>query len=319
MSNRTLRRLERVLTMVPWLLDHPGAALDVIAHRFGATPGDVLADLDVLGYCGLPGYGGGDLIEVRLLGDRVSVHMADYFRRPLRLTVREAVTLLLAAQALAGVAALPESGPLARAAGRLERLLGADTGRGAAVTVELAEPADEHLATLRRAVDTGEVVRLTYRSESKAETTEREVEPWSLTAAGGAWYLQGWCRLADGPRDFRVDRIRAAAATGEAAPPPAADPDPPVYRPAPGDPVVVLDVGPGGAWVADWIVVDEVSEHGDRRRVRFRAANLYWAARLVLRLSGHAAVVSPPELAVAVADLAAATLARYDADAPDAP
>jgi hypothetical protein len=32
------------------------------------------------------------------------------------------------------------------------------------------------------------------------------------------WYLMAWCRLRDGARAFRLDRIRAAVDTGEPAP-----------------------------------------------------------------------------------------------------
>jgi proteasome accessory factor C len=301
--------------MVPWLLDHPGATIAELATRFDSDPDEILEDLDVLGYCGLPGYGGGDLIEVRLFGDRVSVHMADYFRRPLRLTQREAVTLLLAARAFADVAQVDEAGPLARAAAKLEDLLGTEAEpRQGGLAVELAASPPPHLAELRAAVDSGAVVRLVYRSESKAETTTREVEPWKLTLSAGQWYLQGWCRLADGPRAFRVDRVREAVATGEVIEPAEATPGPPVYRPGPDDRQVVVDVTPEGRWITDWIVVDTVERRGRRWRITFRTTTLDWAARLVMRLAGHATVVRPDELAGRVRALAGATLAAYEED-----
>lgn len=307
MTSRTLERLERVLLMVPWLLERDGATVDELVDRFGGSREDVLRDLDILGYCGLPGYGGGDLVEVTVFGDRVSVRMADFFARPLSLSVKEAVTLLLAARSLASVDALPESGPLVRAAGKLEGLLGIDP----AVAVDLEAAGAEHLDAARRAVEGERVVRLVYRSESKAETTERLVEPWALTAAGGAWYLQGWCRLADGPRDFRLDRVQALEVTGDASHARVADPRPPVYRPSDDDPAIVLDLDPEAAWLAEWLVTDAVDPCEDRTRVTFRAATLEWAARLVVGAAGHARVVSPQDLRERVATLAAETAARH--------
>jgi predicted DNA-binding transcriptional regulator YafY len=50
------------------------------------------------------------------------------------------------------------------------------------------------------------------------EHTERAVEPVALAATGGRWNLLAWCRLREGPRWFRTDRITAAHLTGEAAP-----------------------------------------------------------------------------------------------------
>ncbi len=319
MSANTLRRLERLLTLVPWLLQNPGADIAEVGDELGVPREDLLRDLDLLGYCGLPGYGGGDLIEVSVVGDHVTLRMADYFRRPLRLSIREAVTLLLAARAVASVPGLVDPGPLQSAMTRLEQVLGV-TGEGATrVAVELAGPADEHLAAAREAVTKRRVVRITYRSESKAETTEREVEPWALTASAGAWYLQGWCRVADGPRDFRLDRIRALAVTGEAAPSPEAPPPPPVYRPGPGDPEVVLDLAPRGWWVSEWAVVEAVEERGDVRRVTLRVHHLDWAARLVLRLEGAASVVAPAMLTRRVAELARGGADRYATTPSDRP
>lgn len=310
--SRTLERLARLLTIVPWLLEHPGADVAEVSARLGVPRDELLADLDLLGYCGLPGYGGGDLIEVSIVGDHVTLRMADFFRRPLRLSLREALTLLLAARALAGVEGLPESQALRRAVQRLESALGADGAQVARIAVELVADGDEHLPPLRRAVAERRVVRLTYRSGSRGDTTAREVEPWALTAAGGHWYLQGWCRRSGGPRDFRLDRIRDLEVSEERAPAPPAPPPPPVYRPEPGDPEVVLDCDREAWWVAEWAVVNGVEERGEVRRMRLQVDHLDWAARLVLRLEGAARVVAPPALARRVEELAAAALARYD-------
>lgn len=294
--------------MVPWLLDNPGVTLDEISERFGAPRSELTEDLDILGYCGLPGYGGGDLVEVSIVGERVSVRMADFFSRPLTLSLREAVTLLLAGRALASVEGLPESAALARAVGSLERALGSGAAR---VTVDLASEGDQWLSAARDAVAQGRVVHLVYRS-AKAETTERDVEPWAVVGAAGAWYLQGYCRAVNGARDFRLDRIKDLRVTGERAPEPPADrPAPPVYRPQPGDIAVTLDLQPSAWWVAEWAVVDADETKRSRRRITMRTPSLEWAARLVLQLGGQAAVVEPPELSQRVADLAKTTLANY--------
>jgi len=48
--------------------------------------------------------------------------------------------------------------------------------------------------------------------------TFREVEPVAFAGTRAHWYLIAWCRLRDGARAFRLDRIRAAVDTGEPAP-----------------------------------------------------------------------------------------------------
>ena len=297
--------------MVPWLLGHPGVSIEEVAARFAVPRAELAEDLDILGYCGLPGYGGGDLVEVSLMGDRVVVRMADFFSRPLTLSVREAVTLLLSARAMSSIEGLPESDALRRATVTLENALGA---QGARVAVDLTSEGDQWLAAAREAVASAKVVRLVYRSASKAETTQREVDPWAVIGYGGAWYLQGHCRTAKGPRDFRLDRVRDLVITDEPlttrAPAVAA---PPVYRPGPDDIEVTIDLAPSAAWVAEWAVVDTDEPRGERRRVTLRTPSLEWAARLVLQLGGDAAVVGPKPLDERVRELAAQTLAGYGA------
>nr|WP_281390600.1 WYL domain-containing protein [Sphaerisporangium rubeum] len=62
-----------------------------------------------------------------------------------------------------------------------------------------------------------QVLRITYDDRAGA-TTEREVEPGVFIGGrGGLWYLVAWCRLRQDVRVFRLDRIGAAATTGEPA------------------------------------------------------------------------------------------------------
>lgn len=305
----TLQRLERVLLMVPWLLENPGVTVDEVAERFDVPPGEVVRDLDILGYCGLPGYGGGDLIEASIVGDRVSVRMADFFSRPLSLSMREALTLLLAGSALAAVDGLPESRDLASAVEKLRGALGADAN----LAIDLTAPGDEHLEPLRDAVRRARAVRLVYRSGSKAQTTERVVEPWAVVGARGAWYLHAWCRLARAPRHFRLDRIKELQVTDEAVEHEAPGrPQAAGYTPGPDDVTVVLDLEPSAGWLAEW-VVPEALEHltKGRMRLRFRTPSLEWVARVLLRLGEDARVVEPPELRARTMELADAALARY--------
>lgn len=314
----TLQRLERILVMVPWLLEHPGASMDELGERFEVSSEELASDLDVLGYCGLPGYGGGDLVETSIVGDRVVVRMADFFRRPLRLSLHEALTLLLAARVLGGVRTLAESDPLRRAEAKIERALGAGEGRRSpagepapAIAVELGAAGDEHLPVLRGAIAEQRVVRLVYRAGSTGATTERAVEPWAIVGSLGAWYLQGFCRRVQEPRDFRLDRVRELAVTEEVAAARPERPRPPAYEPAAGDTPVVLELGAGAWWVAEWVVADEVREQEDRLVVTFRTPALEWVARLVVGLGDAVRVVEPAALRARAGDLAREVLARY--------
>src|SRR5215207_4718959 len=61
---KTSDRLGRMLAIVPYLVQHPGSALDDVATAFGVAPGQLRRDLDLLFMSGLPPYGPGDLIDV---------------------------------------------------------------------------------------------------------------------------------------------------------------------------------------------------------------------------------------------------------------
>jgi predicted DNA-binding transcriptional regulator YafY len=62
------------------------------------------------------------------------------------------------------------------------------------------------------------VLELDYVDRTGQRTERRLVEPFGLAGAERHWYLMGWCRLRDAGRAFRLDRILAAADTGEPAP-----------------------------------------------------------------------------------------------------
>jgi predicted DNA-binding transcriptional regulator YafY len=72
-------------------------------------------------------------------------------------------------------------------------------------------------AVVEEAVAMRQVVRLTYVDRNGTET-ERDVEPVAFVSGARGWYLIGWCRLREGPRLFRADRIRRASLLEEIAP-----------------------------------------------------------------------------------------------------
>jgi predicted DNA-binding transcriptional regulator YafY len=119
-------RLQRLLALVPWVLDHPGATVDEVCERFEMTREMLIADLELLYVTGVPPYGPGDLMEAWVDGDKVHIGFADWFARAPRLTWREAAGLYLAGRALDTLPEVAEQGALARALAKLEAVLPAD-------------------------------------------------------------------------------------------------------------------------------------------------------------------------------------------------
>jgi len=70
---------------------------------------------------------------------------------------------------------------------------------------------------IQEAIIARHVLLLGYRDRRNV-VTSREVEPVAFAGTPSHWYLVAWCRLRHGARAFRLDRIHAAADTGEPAP-----------------------------------------------------------------------------------------------------
>jgi predicted DNA-binding transcriptional regulator YafY len=74
-------------------------------------------------------------------------------------------------------------------------------------TMSLPAQSGNFLADLQKAIAGKQVIHLHYFS-NQSELTLREVEPIGLFYYSAAWHLIAWCRLRNGFRDFRCDRIK---------------------------------------------------------------------------------------------------------------
>ena len=227
---KTAERLNRILAMLPYVIAHPGTTVSEVTERFGYTNKELLSDLELVFICGLPGYGPGELMEAYVEDDEVIIDMADYFSRPLRLNPAEALGLLAAGMALSSTNQAPPA--LERAVEKLAATI--LPGAPEALAVELADE-PETLEVLRSAAAAHIVVEMTYMSRAN-EVSRRDVEPWTVFSSLGNWYLSAYCRLKQGERVFRIERIRDITPSEEVFDPPAELPSPVVrYTPSEDD------------------------------------------------------------------------------------
>lgn len=323
MSTNARDQVARMLALVPYLQRGEGVPLRKLADEFDVSPEQMRRDLSALWMCGLPGLGGGDLIEMDYEAFEndpdglVRIENADYLTRPLRLGSTEASALVVA------LLALRESGTAAsrEVVDRVLSKLEAAAGDGAPVPLA-AHAAGRHVdvsgtrTVLAEALAADRQVRITYYVPGRDETTERDVDPLELLERDGHDYLDAWCHLVDGRRLFRLDRIDAVQPLDSArahADEPHRDLDAGLFGAGPEASRARLLLAPEARWVVDYHPVEAVTAHPDGSvEVVLPYGDPRWLVRLVLGLAPAAQVLEPPELAVRVRESAAAALSLYD-------
>lgn len=313
-------RLARLLSVIPWVADQPdGVPIDDIVARFAYPRTQLLEDLqEIVFFVGVYPFTPDSLIEVDVSDDQVSIRYADWFSRPLRLSLEDGARLLTAGRsvlAMTNTDAADEGeskapSPLLRALTKLGTALG--DGAERAVDVRLgAAPADT-LGVLRDALERGVQVELEYYSYGRDELSTRRVEPARIFSDQGNWYLSGWCHQAEGVRVFRLDRIRTAVATDIPVEHNDAGVDG-AFTPSRNDPRVTLRLAATARWVVEQYPVDSIDDDGEHLIVTMAVSARAWLERLLLRLGPEATVLkADPSLGTELASSAAdRILARY--------
>src|SRR6478735_2764365 len=108
----------------------------------------------------------------------------------------------------------PRLTPLDRVRKKLEETFGQfdlpQTRRGDAGDAE-----EQLVRTLSDAVEKRRVVEIEYLKEGDETPTTRSVEPYSFVRELPVWRVHTWDRTADGPRTYRLDRMRSAQLSDE--------------------------------------------------------------------------------------------------------
>ncbi|MFB7916366.1 helix-turn-helix transcriptional regulator [Streptomyces sp. NPDC056061] len=315
MATNAIDQTRRMLSLVTYLRERPGAHVQDVARAFGITEDELISDLDVLPMCGTS-FRGGDLLDIDTDGDRIWWHNPDDVAEPLRLAADEATALLVAARAVATLPGLRESDrqALLRATAKLETAAG-EVGAASSRLSVTFESEGGVFAEVDRAISERRRLWLRYYSPARDELTEREVDPIRLFAVGHT-YMEAWCRSSEDRRTFRLDRVAEIRLLDEPAAPPELelrDLSEGLVQPAAEDPEVVVEVGPGGRWVAEYYPHDTARELPDGGlRITLRTPDPASLRRLALRLGGEGRIVAPPELARSAQQAAHAALAAYD-------
>ena len=326
MRTGTSAKIERLLAIIPWVVERGGATVGDIAKRFEMRPAAVY-DLLLAAMCyEIVGASAYENLGIVVFGDEhdageawVHTEPGAMLDRPLNLSVPQAFGILVAGQSALALRGADRSGALATALDKLR----AAYGERVRVSVEL--PLPRSLPTLQEAVRTGTTVSIHYYTPNTDEVSERRVDPLEVSLADGHWYLRGWCHLRQDLRSFRVDRIEACEETGEshgrsAEPREAAgDSAGPsdvsaalgAVAPAESDETtdVVLSIPRDDLWRVEAYPSRELRDDGDRCIVTYAIRSPSVLSQMLLRLGADTHVVNAAELAPELAEAGSAAAA----------
>lgn len=308
-------RLQRILSIAPWIAGQNGPTVAEICERFDISAADLAKDLDVLTMVGVPPYSPDTLVEVTTDDDRVWVNLGPYFRRPMRLTAVEALTLVTAAR-IVGTDDPVLADAVARVIdvigdGTATEILGADVG-------DLPEGA---VPTIRAGIESGRTLRIDYYGYGSDQRTVRDVDPYRLQMTDGHWYLTGHCHRAGADRLFRVDRIHSVEQLDDTfeMPEVAAPAD---FFTGSTSPSIVLELDAASLRSLDHMPTISSRPLADgAAEIELPIGGRAWLERLLLRLGPRAVIrggtrdgepVSPSELVAIRRAAAQRVRARYD-------
>lgn len=208
-SLQTPDRVVLLLSLVPYLQEHGPTTIGELSEAFGADPEMLRGLVRFLGTAGVPGetlrYQHEDLFDIDWdaleHADTVSLVQAVAVDDAPRFSTVETAALLAGLHALGAMLPEADAEVAASAAAKLAGTSGAESP----LTVT-AEPQDPRVPVLISAIDADRQVSFAYR-DAAGRVSEREVDPWTLTQSGGAWYLRGYCHTREAERMFRVDRM----------------------------------------------------------------------------------------------------------------
>jgi proteasome accessory factor C len=248
----------------------------------------------------------------------VTISQAESIARPLRLAADEASALLVALRMLGEAGG--DSEAVTRLIAKIEDAAGASAAPSSQVTIQIDHPNGPGVpAAVDAALAAGKRVHLRYYVPGRDEATERDVDPIRLLVDldQGRTYLRGWCRLAEGVRNFRLDRVLDVKVLDLPAEvheeEESFDGVGGLFRPSEADVRAELELAAGARWIAEYYPCESMAELGDGwLRVVLRTPNTGLVRRLALRHGEELRVIAPAALAEEVRAAAAAALALYD-------
>ena len=325
MSDAGIGLLRKVLAILPAVQKKQGIRVAELSQLTGIPEEEIVRDLPALvNLCGVPPYSPADLVDLAVEGDRVSIRFAEQFRRPVRLTLREALALEMT---LAGWEEDRE-GPFRTAVRsireKVRKACSPDVAikvRGAGDRIAAQRPLGlgaRVVGTLKDSLSRQREVEIEYYSRSRGSLSWRAVRPFGIYEQRGHWYLVAMEPAKGGIRTYRADRIRAVRTTDRDYLIPE-EFDVGKFRrdgpPDPGDAAVTVDVvfdEDVARFIEETFPAKEFKLRADGSvRARIRVTGPAWLVSEMMRWGARACVEEPSSVRAEVVERAKRTLELY--------
>lgn len=192
-------KLQRLVSLAYLLSTRSEIHMDELIERLGISRKEIESDLNLLMYIGLPPYSPGELFDIFIEDDFVSMLYNDVFLSPLQLSDQERTQAVIALNKLA----VQSDSDIKKSIEDIIEILDGSQANH----LSIASSDMTLIKTVQKAIDKKCAIDIEYLSLNSATLTHRVVEPIRIFATASISYLYGYCRTAESRRVFRSDRI----------------------------------------------------------------------------------------------------------------
>jgi predicted DNA-binding transcriptional regulator YafY len=211
-----MNRVDRLFAILLRLQHRGRVRATDLAQQFGISERTVYRDIHALNEMGVPVVG--------MPGE--GYELLDTFKLPpLMLNPQEATALFLAGQMLVRLGEGDVTVNVETALEKIRAVLPRDARSRADAMARMIAffPAqnrftldDPHLTQILDAIEEQQTLHITYQAYRTDDETARDLDPYQVEFAEGAWYVHGYCHLRQDVRSFRLNRISALFVKDEA-------------------------------------------------------------------------------------------------------
>jgi predicted DNA-binding transcriptional regulator YafY len=207
MSEAATRAL-RLIDLVPFLHSHPGISLKDAASEFDVTVPQLVADLNLLFMCGLPGYTPLELIDLTFDDGYVVLRDPQNLATPRNFTDSELLIIKIALAVLANVVIGEHRDEIESLRKKIDENLGSQIPKASLLVLD--DKRKKLLFLAKEAIEKQQKIEITYTNETKDQVLMRKISLIVYYEKNGRSFWDSWCHLSNARRTFNLDKVLTA-------------------------------------------------------------------------------------------------------------